>query len=229
MILLVEDERDIRRLLRTTLEMLGHEVIETATARDGLHAVVQKKPDLILLDLGLPDRDGQDFIVDLREWSQIPLIVISARDEESEKVRALENGADDYLTKPFSNAELAARIKVALRHGARAGEAAPSCFEAGGLRVDYDKRLVVLDGVTLRLTPIEYKLLLTLTRNAGKALTHGYIAKEVWGRRAADGNQTLRIHMQHLREKLNDDPLAPRFIMTEPGIGYRLMLDTTSF
>lgn len=224
MILVIEDERDIRRLLRTSLEVLGHEVVEVANARDGLHAVVQKKPDVIILDLGLPDRDGQDFIVDLREWSQIPLIVLSARDDETEKVKALENGADDYLTKPFSAAELAARIKVAMRHAGRANAPSQPFFDAGGLRIDFVSRQVTLDGETLRLTPIEYKLLLTMARHAGKALTHGFLVREVWGRRAADNNQTLRIHTQHLREKLKDDPLAPRFIITEPGIGYRFKL-----
>lgn len=221
MILVIEDERDIRRLVRLALETLGHQVVEAESAAEGMRAILQKKPDCIVLDLGLPDRDGQDFIRDLREWNQTPIIVLSAREGETDKVTALENGADDYLTKPFSNAELAVRIKVAMRHAAASGAIAEPVFSLSGLTIDHVARTVTLDGEEVRLTPIEYKLLSALTRHAGKVLTHGQLMKDVWGRHAADNNQTLRIHTQHLREKLKDDPLSPRFIITEPGIGYR--------
>jgi two-component system KDP operon response regulator KdpE len=220
-ILIVEDEREIRRLLSATLEANGFSPLEAENARAGRLAVAGKRPDLVILDLGLPDQDGQDFIVDLREWSRVPVIVLSAREQEAEKVAALENGADDYLTKPFAAGELIARIRVALRHAvAGAGEATP-VHAFGDLVVDLSARSVRLAGEERRLTPIEYKLLATLVQHAGKVLTYTQLSRDIWGRHAADGNQRLRIHAQHLREKLNDDPISPRFILTEPGIGYR--------
>jgi len=220
-ILIVEDEREIRRLLSTALTLADHGVIEAASGREGQQALVTKRPDAVILDLGLPDVDGQDWIRDVREWSQIPILVLSARDQEAEKVQALENGADDYLTKPFSTAELLARIKVALRHAHARDAAADPVFRIDDLVVDMASRSVTLAEEEVRLTPIEYKLLTSLIRHAGKVLTHGQLMKEIWGKRAADNNQGLRIHTQHLREKLKDDPLSPRFIITEPGIGYR--------
>jgi two-component system, OmpR family, KDP operon response regulator KdpE len=221
LILVIEDEREIRRYLTVALEGLGHSVIEAATAREGQQAMIARRPDIVILDLGLPDRDGQDVIRDFREWSHTPIIVLSARDRETDKVEALENGADDYLTKPFSALELAARIKVALRHRAGSEMAGEPVFRQDGLMVDLSARAVTLDGEAVHPTPIEYKLLTTLIRHAGKVLTHGQLTKEIWGRHSPDSNQGLRIHTQHLREKLKDDPLAPRFIITEPGIGYR--------
>ena len=220
-ILIVEDERDVRRLLRGSLEALGHEVVEAATGKEGLQLLLQKRPDVMLLDLGLPDRDGMDILASVREWSEVPIIVLSARDREADKVAALEAGADDYLTKPFSPVELSARIKVALRHAARHAKPDEPVYAVDGLSVDLAARRVTLDGADVHLTPIEYKLLVALMRHRGKVLTHGQIMKEVWGRHSNDANQGLRIHLQHVREKLGDDPLEPRFIYTEPGIGYR--------
>ncbi|MDO6962816.1 response regulator [Rhizobium alvei] len=221
LILVIEDEKEIRRFLEISLGDHGHTVLQAADAASGRRLIVDRKPDLVILDLGLPDQDGQDFIRDLREWSEVPVIVLSARDAEAQKVEALENGADDYLTKPFSVAELAARIKVALRRRPDTGSPPVSSFVLDDLSIDYAARRVTLAGEEVRLTPIEYKLLIALTRHAGKVLTHGQLMKDVWGRRAVESHQSLRIHTQHLREKLKDDPLAPRFIITEPGIGYR--------
>jgi two-component system KDP operon response regulator KdpE len=221
-VLLIEDESDIRRYLRATLEAQDYDVLEAATAREGLQKLTLNRPDVVILDLGLPDQDGQDFIRGVREWSQTPILVLSAREQEANKIEALENGADDYLTKPFAPGELLARIKVALRHaGGKAAASTPQTYEHNGLRLDTEARRVWLDGEDVHLTPIEYKLLAILVQNAGKVLTHAQLLKAVWNRQAADQNHYLRIHTQHLREKLNDDPLKPRFILTEPGIGYR--------
>ncbi len=224
MILVIEDERDVRRLIQRSLEALGHEVIDAENGKTGLEALVRQKPDVVILDLGLPDRDGMAVLAAIREWSEVPVIVLSARDGESDKVAALEAGADDYLTKPFSAAELSVRIKVALRHAARAVSTGEPVITVEGLSVDLAARRVTLEGQEIHLTPIEYKLLTALMRHRGKVLTHGQIMKEVWGRHSNDGNQGLRIHMQHVREKLGDDPLSPRFIFTEPGIGYRFRM-----
>lgn len=220
-ILIIEDEREIRKLLRTTLEANGFTTLEAETARDGRLAIVSARPDLVILDLGLPDQDGQAFLADLREWSKLPVIVLSAREQEAEKVAALENGADDYVTKPFATGELIARIRVALRHAARAADHGMPVHVFGDLSIDLSARNVRLAGEDVRLTPIEYRLLAILVQHAGKVLTYSQLGREIWGRHAADGNQRLRIHAQHLREKLGDDPVAPRFILTEPGIGYR--------
>lgn len=221
MILAIEDEKDVRRLIRRSLEALGYKVMEAADATEGRRLLVQSSPELVLLDLGLPDEDGQSFIRSIREWSDIPIIVLSARDRELEKVEALENGADDYLTKPFSPLELSARIKVALRHAAKLGGDVSNITKINGLVHDAAGRRVLLDNVPVHLTPIEYKLFTALIRHPGKVLTHSQIIRHVWGKHTPDSTQVLRIHMQHLREKLGDSPLAPRFIFTEPGIGYR--------
>lgn len=222
-VLLIEDEADIRRYLRATLTVQDYDVLEAATAKEGMQQLTLQKPDLVILDLGLPDQDGQDFIRQVREWSQTPILVLSAREQEKDKVQALENGADDYLTKPFAPGELLARIKVALRHGARRAQPDADRFERGGLRIDFAARRVWLDGEDVHLTPIEYKLLSELARNAGKVMTHVQLLKAVWGRHSTEQSHYLRIHTQHLREKLGDDPLKPRFILTEPGIGYRFV------
>ena len=221
-ILIIEDETEIRRFLRATLNANGFTPLEAETAHEGLQKLIAQRPEVIILDLGLPDQDGQDFIRDVREWSQVPIIVVSAREQEADKVLALENGADDYLTKPFAAGELLARIKVALRHAQRVGNSVGHTYDYDGLSIDLSARRVTLDGEEVRLTPIEYRLLSVLAKNAGKVLTHAYLLKEVWGRHSTEQNHYLRIHTQHLREKLNDDPLSPRFIITEPGIGYRL-------
>ena len=220
-ILIIEDETEIRRFLRATLNTNGFASLEAETAHAGLQKLIAQRPDVIILDLGLPDLDGQDFIRDVREWSQVPIIVVSAREQEADKVTALENGADDYLTKPFAAGELLARIKVALRHAQRL-ESGGHTYDYDGMNIDLSARRVTLDGEDIRLTPIEYKLLSVLAKNAGKVLTHACLLKEIWGRHSTEQNHYLRIHTQHLREKLKDDPLSPRFIITEPGIGYRL-------
>ena len=221
-ILTIEDEPDIRRFLRTTLGANDMTVIEAETGKAGLQKASSQTPDVILLDLGLPDMDGMDIIRQLREWGRIPIIVLSARGQESDKIEALELGADDYLTKPFSAGELIARIKVALRHANRPQGDVPFTYDYDGLSIDAVARRVRLDGEDVHLTPIEYKLLTVLARNSGKVLTHGALLNEVWGKHTQDSQTYLRIHTQHLREKLKDDALNPRFIVTEPGIGYRL-------
>lgn len=221
-ILTIEDEPDIRRFLRTTLGANDMTVIEAETGKAGLQKASSQTPDVILLDLGLPDMDGMDIIRQLREWGRTPIIVLSARGQEADKIEALELGADDYLTKPFSAGELIARIKVALRHANRPQGDVPFTYDYDGLSIDAVARRVRLDGEDVHLTPIEYKLLAVLARNSGKVLTHGALLNEVWGKHTQDSQTYLRIHTQHLREKLKDDALNPRFIVTEPGIGYRL-------
>lgn len=222
LILCIEDDADIRRFLRSTLAANGMQALEAATAKAGLQLASSRSPDVILLDLGLPDMDGMDVIRRVRDWGATPIVVLSARDRERDKVAALELGADDYLTKPFSAAELIARIRVAQRHAGRRGDAAAFVFDQGGLFIDSAARRVTLDGAEVRLTPTEYRLLLTLARHADKVLPHSTLLAEVWGKHGQDTQTYLRIHTQHLREKLKDDPLKPRFIVTEPGIGYRL-------
>ena len=221
-ILSIEDESEIRRFLRTTLGANGMELVEAETGKLGLQKVTTASPDVILLDLGLPDMDGMDVLRQIREWGRTPVIVLSARGQERDKVTALEEGADDYLTKPFSAAELIARIRVALRHAHRPTDDGKFVYDYDGLVLDAAARRVKLDGEDVHLTPIEYKLLFVLAKNSGKVLTHSALLKEVWGRHTPDNQTYLRIHTQHLREKLKDDALNPRFIVTEPGIGYRL-------
>jgi two-component system, OmpR family, KDP operon response regulator KdpE len=223
-ILIIEDEVEIRKFLRAALSAQGLNPIEAATAHEGMQKLTLTRPDLVLLDLGLPDQDGQAFIKSVREWSDVPIIVVSARDQETQKIEALENGADDYLTKPFAAGELLARIKVALRHSRRVHSDGSAQYEFGDLKVNLQARHVTLKSEDVHLTPIEYKLLSVLAKHAGKVITHAQLLKEVWGRHSVENNNNLRIHMQHLREKLKDDALNPVFIMTEPGIGYRLRL-----
>lgn len=222
LILSIEDESDIRRFLHATLGANDMTVIEAETGKDGLQKATSQSPDVILLDLGLPDMDGMEIIQQIRAFSRTPIIILSARGQERDKIEALELGADDYLTKPFSAGELIARIKVALRHANRPQGDAPFVYDYDNLTIDTAARRVRLDGADIHLTPIEYKLLAVLARNSGKVLTHGALLNEVWGRHSADNQTYLRIHTQHLREKLKDDALNPRFIVTEPGIGYRL-------
>ncbi|ESQ92835.1 response regulator [Asticcacaulis benevestitus] len=221
-ILSIEDEADIRKFLRTTLATHNMTVVEAETGKEGLQKAVLQTPDVILLDLGLPDMDGMDIIRQVREWGRTPIIVLSARGQEADKVEALELGADDYLTKPFSAAELIARIKVALRNRNQPQGDAPFVYNHDSLIIDTAARRIRLDGEDIHLTPIEYKLLTVLARNSGKVLTHGALLSEVWGKHNSENQTYLRIHTQHLREKLKDDALNPRFIVTEPGIGYRL-------
>jgi two-component system, OmpR family, KDP operon response regulator KdpE len=226
LILLIEDEPQMRRFLRITLESHGYRFVEAGTAQEGLMQASMCNPDVILLDLGLPDLDGLEVTERLREWTQIPIIVISAREQEQDKVRALDAGADDYLTKPFSAGELMARVRVALRHALRlrSGQDEP-VFTYAGLRVDLAARRVFVRDSEIHLTPIEYRLLTTLIRHAGKVVTHRQLLLEVWGPGQVSEVQYLRVYMTQLRHKLEADPARPRFLLNEPGVGYRLNAD----
>jgi len=219
-ILVIEDEPQMRRFLRGSLAAEGCKLIEATTGAEGLAAASAQPPDLILLDLGLPDIDGLEVTRRLREWTTVPIIVLSARGQEQDKVAALDAGADDYLTKPFSLPELMARMRVAQRHAAR-GEKGESVHVYGDLRIDLGSRVVTRGKDEVRLTPVEYKLLATLVRNAGKVMTYLQLLKDVWGLRSAHQKQYLHVYMGHLRSKLENDPTRPRFLMTEPGVGYR--------
>ena len=226
LILLIEDEPQMRRFLRITLHGHGYRLVEAATGQEGLMQAATRNPDVVLLDLGLPDLDGLEITARLREWTQMPIVVISAREQEQDKVKALDAGADDYLTKPFSAEELMARIRVALRHVARqsAGKQDP-VFVLQNLRDDLAQRQVFLDDAEVHLTPIEYKLLTVLVRHAGRVITHRQLLQEVWGAAHVNEVQYLRVYMTQLRHKLESDPTRPRFLMNEPGIGYRLKYD----
>jgi len=225
-ILLIEDEPQMRRFLRVTLQAHGYQLFESATGEDGLIQVATRNPDVVLLDLGLPDIDGLEVTKRLREWSQVPLIVISAREQEEDKVRALDAGADDYLTKPFGAGELLARIRVSLRHMAMQHAGSENAvFVLDNLKVDLAKRQVLLDDREDHLTPIEYRLLALLIKHAGKVITHTHLLKEVWGTAYAGQTHYLRIYMAQLRHKLEADPARPRFFINEPGVGYRLKTD----
>jgi two-component system KDP operon response regulator KdpE len=223
LILLIEDEPQMRRFLRAALGAQDYRLVEATTARDGLAQAASRNPDVILLDLGLPDRDGLEVARELREWSVTPIIVLSARGREQDKVAALDFGADDYLTKPFGVEELLARIRVALRHAALPPGAPPEpVFQAGDVRVDLVRREVRRGDQEVHLTPTEYKLLTVLVRHAGKVITHRQLLKEVWGTNYADQSHYVRVYMAQLRQKLEADPARPRLLVTEPGVGYRL-------
>ena len=223
LILLIEDEPQMRRFLRITLRSQGYRLFESETGSDGLTQAATRNPDVVLLDLGLPDLDGIEVTKRLREWTQTPIIVISAREQELDKVRALDAGADDYLTKPFNAGELLARIRVALRHVSRRDtDQQEPVFTLDNLRIDQARRQVFVGGQEVHLTPIEYKLLMVLVRHAGKVITHNQLLKEVWGPAHVNEVQYLRVYMTQLRHKLEADPARPRFLMNEPGIGYRL-------
>ncbi len=221
--ILVEDERQIRRFVRTALEAEGWHVAEAETLRQGLIDAGTRKPDLIILDLGLPDGDGMEFIREVRGWSQVPIIVLSARVGEQDKIEALDGGADDYLTKPFGVGELLARVRAASRRLQAAGAAHGSTFTFGDITVDMNLRTVQRRGEAVHLTPIEYRLLSLLIANAGKVLTHRQILREVWGPSHADDGHYVRVYMGHLRHKLEDDPAQPKHILTETAVGYRLV------
>ena len=224
-VLVVDDEPQIRRFLRPALEAHGYRVIEAATATEAIVAARTRNPDCVLLDLALPDGDGIEVTRRLREWSSAPIIVVSARGQEADKVAALDAGADDYLTKPFGTGELVARLRVAERHAARfKGDAREPVFEAGDLRVDLGAREVTRAGMAVHLTPLEFKLLATLVRHAGKVLTHRQLLKEVWGPSAVAETQYLRVYMAQLRHKIEKDPARPALLTTETGVGYRLRL-----
>lgn len=224
-ILLIEDEPQMRRYLRAALESHDYRLVEATTAREGLAQATGRNPDVILLDLGLPDGDGIDLARRIREWASTPIIVISARGKEQDKVAALDAGADDYLTKPFGTDELLARLRVALRHVARAAAPDEPVFSIGELRVDLPARQVFVADAEVHLTPTEYKLLTTLVRFAGKVVTHRLLLKEVWGPNAVEHTHYLRVYMTQLRHKLERDPTRPRYLQTEAGVGYRLRME----
>jgi two-component system KDP operon response regulator KdpE len=222
-VLLIEDEAEIRRFLRTSLPAHGYRLYEATTGSDGLAQAKARNPDIILLDLGLPDMDGTEVIRQVREWSAIPILVLSAREQEQAKVAALDLGADDYVTKPFGVNELLARMRTALRHIAGSlGETTEPVFTLGDLKVDLGRRQVFVSGKETHLTPIEYKLLTTLIRYAGKVMTHRQLLKEVWGPLRVEEGHYLRVYMRQLRNKLEKNPAHPRYLMTELGVGYRL-------
>lgn len=219
----IEDDQAIRRFLKATLEGQGFRYVEAETGKKGLIQCESQMPDLIILDLGLPDLDGLEVIERVREWSKVPIVVLSARGQEKDKVTALDSGADDYLTKPFGVEELLARIRVALRHAARTGSKdAETVFRHEDLEVDLAKRLVFVSGKEVHLTPIEYRLLATLVKHAGKVLTHKQLLVEVWGPSAEFEPQYLRVFMNQLRHKLEPEPARPKYLVTETGVGYRL-------
>lgn len=221
--LLVEDEPQIRRFVRAALEQEGWQVHEAAELKRALIDAGTRRPDLVVLDLGLPDGDGVDFIAEVRTWSGMPIIVLSARDAEQAKIRALDAGADDYLTKPFGTGELLARIRATLRRQ-RAPEAAGSTVRFGDVEVDLAARIVSKNGVRVHLTPLEYKLLAVLVANAGKVMTNPQLLRAVWGPSNGENGHYLRIYMGHLRHKLENEPAQPRHFITETAVGYRLVL-----
>ncbi len=220
-ILVVDDEPQIQRFLKPSLAAAGYDVIEAATGAEALKAVATQAPDLVILDLGLPDMDGKEVIASLRGWSDIPIVILSARDRESEKIAALDLGADDYVEKPFGIGELTARIRSALRHRGRS-EAVPTIMEVDGLTIDPIRRLVSRGTEMIRLTPKEYDLLLHLSRHAGRVVTHRTLLTSVWGPAHADDLHYLRVFIGQLRQKIERDPAQPRIVRTEPGVGYRM-------
>jgi two-component system KDP operon response regulator KdpE len=225
-VVLIEDEPEIRRFLRATLTGQGYRVFETATGADGLVEIASRQPDVVIVDLGLPDMDGLEVIRRLREWTAVPVIVLSARGQERDKVTALDAGADDYVSKPFSAGELLARIRVGLRHSAGASrEEGDATFKVGELEVDLLRRRVWVNGREVHLTPTEYKLLTTLVKHAGKVVTHHQLLREVWGPAHTEQGHYVRVYMAHLRHKLEAEPARPRYLLTEPGVGYRLVTE----
>lgn len=222
-VLIIEDEKSICDFIGKTLDSHEYKVTVANNGKDGLALITSSLPDLVLLDLGLPDMDGEEILKKVREWSEMPIIIVSARDQDKEKAALLDLGADDYLTKPFSATELMARIRVALRHLYRQGLPRPqSVYRVGGLELDVEKHAAVLDGEPLHLTPMEFSLMSLLIKNAGKVLTSGYILKEVWGAAYDSDTQALRALMAALRRKVEKNPAKPRYIFTEIGIGYRM-------
>lgn len=219
--LVIDDELQIRRLLRVCLEANGYRVLEAATGAEGIAEAAQHPPDVVILDLGLPDMEGVAVLKRLREWSRVPVVVLSVRDREEDKIAALDNGADDYVTKPFSSGELLARLRVAQRHAAPSSET--TVFRSGQLEVDLAARVVKVKGKEVKLTATEYSLLRLFAQHAGKVLTHRQILREVWGPNYVEQTHYLRVYLAHLREKLEANPAQPELLITEPGVGYRLV------
>jgi len=223
-VLVVDDERAIRRYLRAALNAQGYTVYEASGGKEALNRVVADRPDLIILDLGLPDMDGVGVTRQLREWTHIPIIILSVREQESDKINALDAGADDYLTKPFSSGELMARMRAALRHATQA--ASDPVIEIDNLKVDLTRRQVKVGDEEISLTPTEYDLLRILVQNAGRVLTHHQLLRQVWGSSYESETHLLRVNMSNLRRKIEPDPTRPRYIITEPGVGYRLRAES---
>lgn len=222
LILLIEDEAPIRRFLNISLEAQGYRVLETRSGEEGIAVAAERNPDLVILDLGLPDIDGQKVVARLREWSSVPILILSVRDQESEKVRALDAGANDYVTKPAGISELMARVRVLLRQREDTDDD-PAIYDRGGLKVDLSRREVTLGGEPLHLTRKEYELLRLLVRQSGRVVTHQHLLRELWGEHYANETHYLRVLVSGLRQKLGDDPAGPRHIVTEQGVGYRLL------
>jgi len=222
--LLIEDEPQIRRFVRASMEAEGWQVFETETLKRGLIEAGTRKPNLIILDLGLPDGDGVDFIRDVREWSTVPIIVLSARVGEAEKIKTLDAGADDYLTKPFGSGELLARVRATLRRQRLPANNDNGIVQFGDVTVDMRKRQVTKGGQNVHLTPTEYRLLTALLNNAGRVVTNPQLLREVWGPSHSESGHYLRVYMGHLRQKLEDDPAQPKYLQTETAVGYRLVL-----
>jgi two-component system, OmpR family, KDP operon response regulator KdpE len=220
-VLVIDDEPQIRRLLRITLEGNGYRVFEAVTGKEGVLQAAQCRPEVILLDLGLPDLDGLEVLKRIREWNRVPVIILSVRDREQDKIVALDHGADDYVTKPFNTGELLARLRAALRHIQPQG--ADAVFRSGDLEMDLAARVVRKDGKEIRLTPTEYSLLRLFVTHAGKVLTHRQLLTEVWGPNAGNETHYLRVHIAHLREKIEKNPARPEMVITESGIGYRFL------
>jgi len=221
-ILVIEDEPEIRKFLKTVLSGHHFNPLFAETAKEGEKLINLHTPEIVILDLGLPDKDGLEVIKNVREWTQVPILVLSARFSEKDKVSALELGADDYLTKPFGVGELLARLKVIQRHTRNTIANRSPVFVNGDIRIDLDKRQVSIGSKEIDLTPTEYKMLCTLAKHVGKVVTYQQLLREVWGKNADDNNHYLRIYAQHLRRKLNDNPMLPKYIVTEAGVGYRL-------
>jgi len=221
-LLVIEDEPAILRFLRSSLEEIGWQILHAPTGRIGLDMAASKKPDVILLDLGLPDQDGLSVLKGLRQWTSAPIIIISARGQEKDKIAGLDAGADDYLTKPFGIAELMARLRVALRHAEKSVSDAPPVYDHEGLRVDLIARRVWLRNKEIRLSPLQYELLSVLVRNAGRVISQKQLMKQVWGESREVTPESVRIFVHQLRQKIEPDPVRPRSLKTEPGVGYRL-------
>ncbi len=228
-VLIVEDDNAISHILTTILKANGYEALQASLGKTALSMIASHCPDVILLDLGLPDMDGREILKQIRQWSGVPVLVVSARGYEKEKVEALDLGADDYITKPFGTSELLARIRTALRHNAKriSGEELPSGqYTCGGLTIDFDKRMAIVDHTDVHLTQIEFKIVSLIARNAGRVLTYDSIISQIWGPFAARDNQILRVNMANIRRKIEKNPAEPQYILTEVGVGYRMAEDT---
>ena len=227
-ILLIEDEENIRTFISTTLKNQGYKITSASNGKDGMHLAASLCPDIVLLDLGLPDLDGMDVIKQLRAWSAVPIIVISARTNEHEKAKALDCGADDYMTKPFGTVELLARIRTSLRHGNQMKDLTSiqqKPYHCGNLTIDFDRHVVTLHDTIIHLTQIEYKLLTLLAKNSGKVLTYSFLMEKIWGPYVDSNNQILRVNMANIRRKIEENPATPEYVFTEIGVGYRMAED----